>query len=63
MELFVDKLLQFGRILLGAVILITGTFGLFINFHDIFFLIVNVCFLVVGLFLFLEINPAKTQSR
>jgi hypothetical protein len=63
MRLVVDKLLQFGRILLGAIILITGTFGLFINLHDLFFLIVNILFLGVGLILFLEINPVKSQSQ
>lgn len=63
MNSLLSALIQIGRFLLGAIIIVIGTFGLFINFHDFFFLILNIAFLAVGLFLFLEPWPSKIASH
>ncbi len=63
MNPLVSALIRVGRLLLGAVIIITGTFGLFINLHDFLFLVLNIAFLAVGLYLFLDPVASKNAAQ
>jgi len=52
-------LVRLAKFFTGLLIIVVGTIGLFVNFHDMMFLTMNVIFLIIGVSLFLTPITAR----
>jgi len=54
--------IRISKLLIGAFMILIGSLGILINWHDWFFLFLNVIFLGIGVVLFLTPISAKNTT-
>ncbi|ALG68389.1 hypothetical protein [Beggiatoa leptomitoformis] len=63
MKPFVSVLVSFFKMFASAIMIVIGTFGLYINMHDYTLLILNLAFLAFSIYLFLRPLPIDELKK
>ncbi|EIJ43241.1 hypothetical protein BegalDRAFT_2390 [Beggiatoa alba B18LD] len=63
MKPFVSTLVSLSQMFASAVMIVVGTFGLYINMHDYTLLTFNILFLMLSIYLFLRPLPIDDLSK